>query len=115
MTSLTKAVSGRMCSPCSFLIVTVDRRGSAVMASASAARRTGAASSRRGTVGAIDQVPDFVTGPGRPQRADKTVIPQAARDILQRPQVVARTILRRDEQHEHVYRFAVQAIERHAP
>src|SRR5262245_6739933 len=90
-----------MWNPCGLVMTTFWRRTSPVMAGA------------RLTLDVIDQVPDDLAGGGLAEGPDEAVVPQAAGDVFQGPQVVAGTVLGRDEQDEHVDRLAVEAVEAH--
>src|SRR6476619_6113743 len=59
----------------------------------------------------LEQSPDRLARAGRPQRPHETVVAQGPRYVLQRSEMIAGPILRRDEQHEHIDRLAVQRVE----
>src|SRR5256885_463781 len=62
-------------------------------------------------IGLLEQRPDSVARHGFLQGVDEAVIAQAAGDVFQGTQVVARPVLRRDQQDKHVDRLAVEAVE----
>src|SRR6516162_3127330 len=66
---------------------------------------------RRLMVGPVEQGGDLFPRLGRPQGADEAVVPERTGHVLQGAQMIARPVLRRDEQHEHVDGFAVEAVE----
>src|SRR6185437_16976737 len=62
-------------------------------------------------VGSVEQSDDFFLCRGCPQRADETIVAQRTRHVLQGAQMIAGSILRRNEQDEHMNRLSVEAIE----
>src|SRR5262249_28795952 len=62
-------------------------------------------------VGLVQEVQHIVRRLGLLEEAAEGVVTQLARDALQRPQVVAWPIGRRDEQKEQLHLLAVEAVE----
>jgi hypothetical protein len=59
----------------------------------------------------LQKRPDFFPRGGGPERAHKTIVPQFAGDIFQGTQMIAGTILRRNEEDKDMNRFSIQTIE----
>src|SRR5262249_12660021 len=62
----------------------------------------------------FEKVPNLFARGGLAQRADKAIVTQAARHVLQSTQMVSRTILRRNQHDENENRLAVQALKWHS-
>src|SRR5262245_19739838 len=105
-----------MCNPCGLAMITERRRGSPFMAEKieiGSRLQTKAGSSRSYRVFHIaEQVPDGFARSGLAQRTDEAVVAEAARDVFQGAEMIARPVLRRDQHHEHVHRLAVERVER---
>src|SRR5262245_2166266 len=59
-----------------------------------------------------DHSPHLVSGLAHPKLLNERVVSQRAYDVLERPEVIGRLVLGRNEQEKHVNRFTVEAVER---
>src|SRR5262245_34067051 len=62
-------------------------------------------------VGLVQELQDFLGVPGLLEKPAKGLVAQLARDVFQGPQVIARTIGRRNQQEENADFFSIEAVE----
>src|SRR5438105_525560 len=62
----------------------------------------------------VEQLQHALAALSLAQRLHEMIVAQTARDIFQSAEMIAGPILGRDQQHENVHRFAVEALEGHA-